>query len=282
MIPLRRTTTKSLETTLLSYSRQALPRPARLYSTPSTARCNAHLAQSLSAQPELPPYMSRPKGRNGVTVPEDMHDFLKRNTPYTVLPTPLPTDQNSHLNDIYFTDSPTQDLLAVIDACLHNLYDVPRAKQIFQGLRGGSKAEAVLDTRIYNSLLEAFITMAVSKDPGNRLIWLEDAWTLFDSMETGTEVAAPNATTYALMLAVWLRWVIRTLRLPSADIRLGLAPILPTQYRHQTYPYVIPPRCSRELSIVRSPSPRSSPPDPSRRTRKLWTLSSSYPKLLLK
>ena len=205
MIPLRRSTTKSLESTLLSYSRQALPRPARLYSTPSTARRNAYLAESVPAQPELPPYMSKPNARNDAAVPEDMHGFLKRTTPYTILPTPLPSDQSSQLNDLYFTDSPTQDLLAVIDACLHNFYDVPRAKQIFERLRKSSKAEAVLNTHLYNSLLEAFIGMATSKEPKNRFIWLEDAWILFDSMETGMEVAAPNATTYALMLAAWLR-----------------------------------------------------------------------------
>jgi len=208
MIPLRRSTTKSLETTLLSYSRQALPRPARLYSTPSTTRQNAYLAQSLPPQPELPPYISKLNAQKDkdATVPEDMHNFLKRGTPYTILPTPLPADQSSQLNDLYFTDSPTQDLLAVIDACLHNLYDVPRAKQIFERLRNSSKADAVLNTRLYNSLLEAFIAMATSKDSGDRLGWLEEALILFDSMERGMNAAAPNATTYALMLAAWLRW----------------------------------------------------------------------------
>ena len=205
MIPLRRSTKKSLETTLLSYSRQALPRPARLYSTPSTACRNAYLAQSLPAQPELPPYMSKANAQNDITVSQDMRTFLKHNTSYTLLPTPLPVDQHSHLNDLYFTDSPTQDLLAVIDACLHNCYDVHRAKQIFGELRKSAKAEGVMDTRLYNSMLEAFIAMATSKDIDNRLIWLEDAWALFSSMETGMEVVAPNATTYALMLVAWLR-----------------------------------------------------------------------------
>jgi len=207
MIPLRRSTTKSLETTLLSYSRQALPRPARLYSTPSATRHNAYLAQSLPPHPELPPYIPKLNARKDINaaVPEDMHNFLNRATPYTILPTPLPADQNSQLNDMYFTDSPTQDLLAVVDACLHNLYDVPRAKQIFERLRNCSKADAFLNTRLHNSLLEAFIAMATSKGSGNRLGWLEEASVLFDSMETGTGSAAPNATTYALMLAAWLR-----------------------------------------------------------------------------
>ena len=154
MIPLQWSTKKSLETTLLLYSRQALPRPARLYSTPSATRRNAYLEQSLPPQPELPPYMPTPKGQSS----GDMHSFLKRDTSHTILPTLLPTDHNSRLNSLYFTNSPTRDLVAVINACLHNFYDVPRAKQIFDGLRKGSKAEAV-----------------------------------------------PNATTYAIMLATWLR-----------------------------------------------------------------------------
>ena len=149
--------------------------------------------------------MSKPNGRNDATTLEDMHNFLKHSASYTILPTPLPTDQTSDLNDLYFTDSPTQDLLAVINACLHNLYDIPRAKQIFERLRKTSKAEALLSSGLYNSLLEAFIAMATTKGADHRLAWLEDVCALFDSMEAGTEVAAPNATTYALMLAVWLR-----------------------------------------------------------------------------
>jgi DNA-directed RNA polymerase len=205
MIPLRRSTTKSLGSTLLSYSRQALPRPARLYSTPSVSRRNASLAQSLPAQPELPPYMSKPTGQTDAISCEDMGSFLKGNTSYTLLPTPLPPNHNSHLNDLYFTDTLTQDSLAVIDACLHNLYDIPRAKQIFETLRKSPRAEVVLDIRIYNSLLESFIAMATTKDIDNRLIWLEDACTLFDSMESGMEVAVPNPTTYAIMFSAWLR-----------------------------------------------------------------------------
>lgn len=205
MIPLRRSTTKSLGTTLLSYSRQALPRPARLYSTPSTARRNAFLAESLPAQPELPPYMSKPATKDGASEVEDIHKFLRRDAHYTLLPTPLPSNHKSHLNDFYFPDSPTQDSLAVIDACLHNHHDVPRAKQIFETLRKSSKAEVVLTTRVYNSLLESFVAMASSQDKSNRLVWLEDAWILFDSMEVGTEAAAPDATTYAIMLTAWIR-----------------------------------------------------------------------------
>jgi DNA-directed RNA polymerase len=149
--------------------------------------------------------MSKPAGQSDATGSEDMQSFLNRSTSFTLLPTPLPPDHNSHLHDLYFIDSVTQDSLAVIDACLHNYYDVPRAKQIFETLRKSPKAEVVLDIRLYNSLLESFIAMATSKDIDNRLIWLEDACTLFNSMETGMEVAVPNATTYAIMFSTWLR-----------------------------------------------------------------------------
>jgi DNA-directed RNA polymerase len=199
MIPLSR---RRLETTLVSCSRQSLPRPARLYSTPSKATYAPAFASSQSVQPpvDYPAFLSQPRK-------DDMHGFLKRRTPYTILPTPLPEDQTSNLNDFYFTDSPTQDLLAVIDACIHNLYDVPRAKQVFERLRKSTKADAMLDVRLYNSFLEAFIGMATQKDPENKILWLEDAWTLFDAMEAGKEIAPPNATTYALMLTAWIRFV---------------------------------------------------------------------------
>ncbi|KAG0702803.1 hypothetical protein DFH29DRAFT_763387, partial [Suillus ampliporus] len=121
-------------TRLVSYSRQRLPRPARLYSNPSK-RVNAPataFAQVPLPNAEYPPFLVQREDSNHLLA---MHGFLKRRTPYTILPTPLPDDRASALNSFYFTDSPTQDQLAVMDACLHNLYDVPRAKQVFEQLR---------------------------------------------------------------------------------------------------------------------------------------------------
>ncbi|KAH7882209.1 hypothetical protein F5I97DRAFT_1777213, partial [Phlebopus sp. FC_14] len=140
MIP--RTSAHRLETTLVSYSRQRLPRPARLYSTPSK-KANAPasaFAQVQVPHSDYPPYIPTSReplieGGNASFV-NDMQGFLKRRVPYTILPTPLPGNQvPTALNTFYFMDSPTQDQLAVMDACLHNLYDVPRAKQVFERLR---------------------------------------------------------------------------------------------------------------------------------------------------
>ncbi|KAI6003177.1 hypothetical protein F5J12DRAFT_680526, partial [Pisolithus orientalis] len=142
MIP--RTSARRLETTLLSYSRQRLPRPHRLYSTPSkksSAPASA-FAQVQVPRPNFPSYLYRDPmvgdiggSGSGSSAVNDMQGFLNRGTRYTILPSPLPDDRASPLNNFLFTDSPTQDQLAVMHACLHNLYDVPRAKQVFERLR---------------------------------------------------------------------------------------------------------------------------------------------------
>ena len=100
-------------------------------------------------------------------------------------------------------------------ACLHNLYDVPRAKQIFERLRKSDIGATLLDARQYNAFLNAYVEMAATKDVENKARWLEDAWSLFDVMERGTEKVIPTAGTYAVMLLSWLRYV-----LPSHPQRL--------------------------------------------------------------
>ncbi|KAF9463341.1 hypothetical protein BDZ94DRAFT_1148095, partial [Collybia nuda] len=127
-----------LETTLLS-SRQSLPRPFRLYSTPSK-RVNAALATAQVHRQDYPNFLQTPTPETPLEVRNDtlgneLEGFLKRRIPYTILPTPLPSGRSSDINDLWYTDSPTQDLLAVMDACLHNMYDVPRAKNIFDRMR---------------------------------------------------------------------------------------------------------------------------------------------------
>ena len=207
MFPL---TARRLETTWLPYSRQSLPRPARLYSTPS--RRNNAPASALATQPHAgyPEFMPTVEKRRPELFPQtsDMKSFLGRRIPYTILPTPLPDDRSSPLNEMYFIRSPTQDLLSVMGACLHNLYDVPRAKQIFERLRKSDIGVTLLDARQYNAFLNAYVEMAATKDVENRARWLEDAWSLFDVMERGTEKVLPTAGTYAVMLLSWLRYVL--------------------------------------------------------------------------
>lgn len=186
----------------LLISRRALPRPARLFSTPTKTLKSATATATAPSSIEYPPIISQTyKTPNAV----DMHHFLRRKTAYTVLPTPLPDDRSSSLNDFYFTDSPTQDTLAIISACLHGLHDVPRAKEVFDRLRKEKPMDAVLEPRLYNSMLEAYVNMASSKGVEGKNNWIQETLKLFNAMEHGKERAGPTESTYAIMLMVWHR-----------------------------------------------------------------------------
>ncbi|KAJ3863965.1 hypothetical protein EV359DRAFT_17550, partial [Lentinula novae-zelandiae] len=128
---------KRLETTSL-LSRQGLPRPARFYSTPSRKSSAPAAATQQVPQSSYPSFFPR-AGKDAVShnFPTDMENFLKNPPRYTLLPTPLPSISTtaSTKNSTWLVDSATQDSLAVIDACLYQLFDVPRAKGIFDRLR---------------------------------------------------------------------------------------------------------------------------------------------------
>jgi DNA-directed RNA polymerase len=124
---------------------------------------------------------------------------------HTLLPPPLPSDKQSELNDLYYTDSPTCDMIAVMDACLHNCYDVQRAKEIFDDLRA-KRSEQILHPRLYTAFVEAYLNMAL-KEPEKKAIWVEDAWFLLDSLFGGQEKVAVTSGAYALALIAWLRFV---------------------------------------------------------------------------
>lgn len=187
------------ETTLLA-SRQGLPRPARLYSTP-TRRVNAPAFATMPApQPDFPANLLREAATTQYT--NELAGYLKQRTHYTFLPSVRPNDSSSPSNNEWYADSATQDLLAVMDACIHNLYDVPRAKSIFDRLRRKA-AKSVLETRIYNTLLEAYTNMSYStydSDYETSMYWMDTAWDLFENIEKGEEGIEPSASTYAIML----------------------------------------------------------------------------------
>jgi DNA-directed RNA polymerase, mitochondrial len=212
---------------LLSYSRQCLPRPARLYSTPTKPASAPAVDPVTSSTPHsypafLPalPKLADPTGNvQGDSNTSDMHTFLRSRTPYTILPPPLPRD--SELNHLLYTDSPTQDLIAVMDACLHNSYDVPRAKEIFDDLRARG-AEQILHPRLHSTFVEAYLDMAV-KEPEKKSLWVEDAWVLLDSLFCGNEKVSVTSGAYALALIAWLRCVCVS---PWCDFGLIVSQIL--------------------------------------------------------
>ena len=188
----------------MSCSRQALPRPARFYSTPTKKAAAPALAQVPLPASEFSGHTYAPPPSHSE---RDGHlkRFLARRPKFTMLPTPLPDDKGSKLNDFYFPDSPTQDLIAVMDACLHNSYDVPRAKQIFENMRVTKPGDPLLDVRVFNRFLEAFLQMAGGKGADDKHYWVKSAWETFEVMQTGKESVAPNISSYAVMLMAWIR-----------------------------------------------------------------------------
>lgn len=189
------------------WTRRSLPRPFRLYSSPSKPTHAPVFATQSAPSPEYPAYLG-----NNAPSPDihlrmrDMEQFLNKNASYTFLPTPLPEDRRSTTNDLYFTDSPTQDLLAVMAACLHNLHNVPRAKQILERLRKDKPDEAILETRLLNSFLEAYLGMAMNKEGKERQMWLDEMRKMYTDMESERVPATPSEGTYALMLLAWYRF----------------------------------------------------------------------------
>ncbi|KAK2465507.1 hypothetical protein APHAL10511_002399 [Amanita phalloides] len=189
---------RRLETTWLA-SRQSLPRPARLYSSPSRPSNAPALATAQVPMQDYPPYPA------STQITADVELFLHRRQGYTILPPPLPLDRSSFANEMLYGHSPTQDLLAVMDACLHNLFDVSRAKHIFDRLRQ-SENNPIVDPRVYNAFLEAYLNMATAREPDSRDYWVEAACELYELMESGAEKILPVSGTYAIMLLIWSRF----------------------------------------------------------------------------
>ncbi|KAJ2915358.1 hypothetical protein MD484_g5087, partial [Candolleomyces efflorescens] len=195
-------TSRRLETTLL-LSRQSLPRPARLvprsYSTPSKpaqSPATATAAQPLPSH-DYPPYLP-PSAPSTSTANQFLRPFLQRTQSFTILPAPLPQDE--HKNDPVFTDTVTQDKLAVMDACLHNLYSVPRAKTLFNRLR--EEKQNVLSTSVYNRIIASYLQIAAQEE-SNRTMWVIEAWEVYRAMVAGEEGIFPDHQTYALALNAW-------------------------------------------------------------------------------
>lgn len=135
-----------------------------------------------------------------------MSAFLRRQPTFTVLHPPLPDDvEKDQDHEEHFMDSNTADLLAVIDACLHNLHDVRRARDIFERLRQQKPGDPALSVRLFNHFLLAYMEMGYTKDVQKKEIWVDDFWSLFTVLEKRTEKVAPSASSYALALLAWQR-----------------------------------------------------------------------------
>ncbi|KAJ7260885.1 hypothetical protein B0H12DRAFT_1106881 [Mycena haematopus] len=126
---------------------------------------------------------------------DDLQNFLQRPQTYAIIPPPLPQEYTSEANDYWFSDSTTRELMAVMNTCLYNLYDVPRAKGIFDRLR--SQSSAALDEQVVNAMLEAYLKMAAQSEPD---YWIDASWELADA------TIDPTSRCYALMFLAMHRF----------------------------------------------------------------------------
>lgn len=189
-------------------SRQGLPRLFRSFLSPLTRSSASAATSTQFAQSEYPTYFCQPSAEfslesRRIPLGDELSSFFSRSVPYTILPTPLPNDCSSAATSLFITDSATQDLVSVMDACLHNLYDVPRAKSIFDSLRCRTNSP-ILSTRVYNTFLEAYLNMATERDL--KTVWLQFAWELYEVMESERENHYPDAGTYACALLAYHRF----------------------------------------------------------------------------
>ena len=200
----------------LSVSRQRLSRPARLYSFSSRRNEAPATATAQTPPPDFPafgPKFFPPRSSTtpstspstyelaGTPLSDLILDYLGRKPQLTILPTPLPPGSTAEGFDQWFKDSKSQDMAGIIDACLHDLYDVPRAQNVFERLRERA-GSSILGSGLYNSLLNAFLGMSL-KDPCRKNYWVEEAWKLYNIMETGEDDVRPTVRTYSIILAVW-------------------------------------------------------------------------------
>jgi hypothetical protein len=212
-----------LESTLVA-SRPRTALAACSFFHTSTCRRNQAAQAALQVEPQIT-LMSdykQPKKPQSQLV-QQMGGFLRRGIPPVKTPT-ISTASSDH--KYWFLDAATQDSLGILDACLGNLYDVPRAKALFDRMRK-QKKNPTLESKLYNRVMEAYAEMA-EKPEEKREYWLEEILKLWEEMvnesefdderlmklddaerareiEAGRRIA-PTQATYALMLRLHLRY----------------------------------------------------------------------------
>jgi hypothetical protein len=128
----------------------------------------------------------------------------------TLLPTPLPVgEQGAEEHQTVFPDSNTLALVAILDACLSNFRDIPRAQSLFADLRRERKATNFIDVRVFNRFLYAYFTLAEDPhtSPKETENYRMQAWELYKSLVENKETVSPNSHTSALMLRGLLRYI---------------------------------------------------------------------------
>ena len=181
---------------------------SRRYSAVATARVSKiKFATTQHAAPVVP--------LNAYPALQRMEEL--RTQPLVLLPTPLPEDMPQ--NEAYFPSSKKQQSLAVIAACLRELYDVPRAEDIFNRLRSDSEMGlGVLSVDTYNAILLAYAQLQSENvgTPYSQVPYAKKLWGLWNTLKQGNEGVYLNSTTIAIACLAITRCV-ASLYIPAAQ-----------------------------------------------------------------
>ncbi|KAF5353451.1 hypothetical protein D9756_008141 [Leucocoprinus leucothites] len=134
-----------------------------------------------------------PKVSNDVSLTH----FLIWDRRSAVLPPPPPTSpipkKNAWLTDVDVDPGEYE----IIDGRLHDLYDAGCVKAIFSQLRK-QETSTLLETGVYNALIEMHFGMATQKELENQDSWLGEVFDLYKILDSGAEHVAPHSITYRL------------------------------------------------------------------------------------
>ena len=188
---------------------------ARTHAASTSSAAARRIPAARRALHSSPRVCAKVKAQRASPAPLRLNSFKELRGPefLTVLPTPLPVgEQGAAEHQRYFPDSSTMVLVAMIDACLTNFNDIPRAQLLFADLRRDRKATSFLDVRVFNRFLHAYFTLAENPNTSYRPaeMYRMYAWELYKSMVDSKETVGPNAHTSALMLCGLLRYIILT------------------------------------------------------------------------
>lgn len=160
---------------------------------PQALRHNESILKSPTPHSPMSSRRLVPKVSNDVSLTR----FLVRDRRSAVLPPPPPTSpipkENAWLTDVDVDPGEYE----IMDGRLHDLYDAGHVKAIFSQLRE-RETSTLLETGVYNALIEMHFGMATQKELENQDSWLGEVFDLYEILDSGAERVAPHSITYRL------------------------------------------------------------------------------------
>jgi hypothetical protein len=89
-------------------------------------------------------------------------------------------------------------------------HDMPRARKLLDGMRSDARDQigVPVEASIYNQFIVAYFDLAIAaEDAYKRQSYVQEAWAIFDNMQT--DLVAPDLNAFANILLILTRFAIR-------------------------------------------------------------------------